>query len=425
MKYLVILGLFFFIGCGGAPENPADGKLVVIGFDAADWLVIDKLIDEGEMPNFSSFRDSGTSGTLMSFTPLEKSPRIWTSIATGFHPRDHGVKGFLNKDSKLTKSSEWNVPSLWDIAGRTGRSSCVVGWWITWPAKAMYDGVIVSDHITYTRAGSRGPNNVAWPDSLNDTINEYYVDWQSITNQQLGRFIDLSALSGHEDEYSKQLENLKMLYAGDLTYLKTIKGLVSEDDFDLTAVYFRGLDLACHKYWSYWKTETAPREYSELDIEILGNIVPQYYKFVDELLGEVLALFPADRQVAIMSDHGFYGPRHRKSGWAFGVNEHRPQGIFVVRSPIYKPSVNFERMEMLDTAPTLLAMLGLPASLEMSGEVLSAGLSDDGRKFVESLIENKVDSYNSFLSAKEDIDVEQNGVDDEVKKQLKSLGYIN
>jgi predicted AlkP superfamily phosphohydrolase/phosphomutase len=421
MKCIALIALLFIIGCGGLPDHPADKKLVVIGFDSADWQAIDPLISAGEMPNFKSFLDSGNSGTLMSFVPMDKSPRIWASIATGLHPRDHGIGGFLKKNKELSCSSDWSAPALWDIVGGSGRSSCVVGWWVTWPAQPI-DGVMVSDHMSFTRKGSR-EGTIVQPDSID--LSDSIVDWESISNEELSRFIDLDALSGHEEEYALKLDELRIIYASDLTYLATLKQLVADQQFDLSVVYFRGLDVASHKFWTYWKTESAPRKYNDLDIAVLGNIIPGYYKFVDELLGEVLALFPEDQQVAIMSDHGFNGPRHRKRGWQYGVQEHRPEGIFATRSPLYKPGHKFEQMEMLDTAPTLLALLGLPASEAMTGTILAVGLTNDGQKYVEYLSENKVSSYASFLPARVDTVIEQTEVDDEIKKQLKSLGYIN
>ena len=59
MKFIALIALLFIIGCGGIPDHPADKKLVVIGFDSADWQAIDPLISAGEMPNFKSFLDSG------------------------------------------------------------------------------------------------------------------------------------------------------------------------------------------------------------------------------------------------------------------------------------------------------------------------------------------------------------------------------
>ncbi|MBT7310654.1 hypothetical protein HN843_02755, partial [bacterium] len=104
-RILFLIVLLVISGCS-APEHPSDGKLVVIGFDSADWQVIDPLISAGEMPNFKSFTDQGASGTLMSFVPMIKSPRIWASIATGVHPRDHGIGGFLNNKKQLSNSND-------------------------------------------------------------------------------------------------------------------------------------------------------------------------------------------------------------------------------------------------------------------------------------------------------------------------------
>jgi len=57
-------------------------KVLLIGWDAADWKIIHPLIDNGKMPNMAKFIEQGVIGNLATLYP-ELSPMLWTSIATG------------------------------------------------------------------------------------------------------------------------------------------------------------------------------------------------------------------------------------------------------------------------------------------------------------------------------------------------------
>ncbi|MCP4777565.1 MAG: phosphodiesterase, partial [Planctomycetaceae bacterium] len=66
-----------------------NNKVLLIGWDAADWKVIHELMDEGKMPTLQSMVDRGTMGNLRTLNP-PLSPMLWTSIATGKRPYKHG-----------------------------------------------------------------------------------------------------------------------------------------------------------------------------------------------------------------------------------------------------------------------------------------------------------------------------------------------
>jgi len=57
-------------------------KLVLVGWDGADWRLINPLLDRGEMPNLARLVSGGVMGNLATLQPM-LSPMIWTSIATG------------------------------------------------------------------------------------------------------------------------------------------------------------------------------------------------------------------------------------------------------------------------------------------------------------------------------------------------------
>ena len=62
--------------------TPNDRKVLVIGWDAADWRVIEPMLAEDKLPNLKAFMESGVYGNNSTLNPV-LSPMLWTSIATG------------------------------------------------------------------------------------------------------------------------------------------------------------------------------------------------------------------------------------------------------------------------------------------------------------------------------------------------------
>src|SRR5262245_66281212 len=103
------------------------------------------------------------------------------------------------------------------------------------------------------------------------------------------------------------------------------------------------------------------------------DVVATYYRYQDRLLGEVLANLSPDTTVIVLSDHGFQsgGSRPRddppyiegKPGlW------HRRYGILIMSGPTIKPG-RLDTTALLDVAPTVLYLTGLPIPADMPGRV--------------------------------------------------------
>jgi predicted AlkP superfamily phosphohydrolase/phosphomutase len=107
-------------------------KVVVVGWDSADWKIIDKLMANGLMPAIKSIVDNGVRGKLATLDP-PLSPMLWTSMATGKRPYDHGVLGFVEPDGnggiRSVSSHSRKVKAIWNIFTMEGIKSNIVGWW--------------------------------------------------------------------------------------------------------------------------------------------------------------------------------------------------------------------------------------------------------------------------------------------------------
>ncbi|MEC8734453.1 MAG: alkaline phosphatase family protein, partial [Planctomycetota bacterium] len=73
--------------------KPNDAKVLVIGWDAADWRAIRPLLEQGKRPPLPRMLAAGVHGTNPTHTPV-LSPLLWRSIGTAKRPYKHGIHGF-------------------------------------------------------------------------------------------------------------------------------------------------------------------------------------------------------------------------------------------------------------------------------------------------------------------------------------------
>ncbi|MBU8869605.1 MAG: alkaline phosphatase family protein [Gemmatimonadales bacterium] len=425
MGALLVLLAGFLVGCGGKepPLDPEARKLVVIGLDSADWRLLKPMIeDEGRLPVLKNFMTQSSYGRMKTFFPLEKSPVLWASISTGVEPEVHGIANFVKgSDQKPVSGSAWYAPAIWDILGAANLSSSVVGMWTTYPTRQI-NGVMVSDYLPYGHGRDKPMEGLVYPDSLTEAVVALRVDPASLTREDLTRFIDTDKITLAEKKYPVLMGKLRDVLAADMGYVAVNRMLAEKFDFDLFYFYLRGPDMISHYFYRFLKPQDSRLVVTPEEIEIFKDVVKRYYDWSDEVTGEVLSWFPADRQTVILSDHGFYGPR--KSGKK-GAHEHSEWGIFLVRSPIYEANHQFSHLELLDICPTFLALMGLPPAQDMPGRVLIDGLTSAGKKRIERIEKNRVPTYLPLRPAEGPAGELDEGVNEEIRKQLRSLGYIN
>ncbi len=81
-------------------NNQSSTKVLVLGFDGMDPLLLDEFRAQGLMPNFEKFLADG--GQLMPFgtsTPPQ-SPVAWSNFITGRNSGGHGIFDFIHRDPK-------------------------------------------------------------------------------------------------------------------------------------------------------------------------------------------------------------------------------------------------------------------------------------------------------------------------------------
>src|SRR2546423_11484885 len=94
-------------------------RLLVIGWDSADWAPVYPLLDAGKLPPLLRLIEAGSSGPLDA-APPSIEPIVWTSLATGRFAANHGVLGELEArpDGGGTQPigrRSWRAPAFWEI----------------------------------------------------------------------------------------------------------------------------------------------------------------------------------------------------------------------------------------------------------------------------------------------------------------------
>ena len=154
-------------------------KVVLIGWDAADWNIISPMVDAGEMPALEKLIENGVMGNIMTLDP-PLSPILWTSIATGKHADKHGILAFSEPDTKnggirpCTLHSR-KTKAIWNILNSQGYKSNVICWWPSHPAEPI-NGIMVSNfyqhsHKEFEKAWPIFEDGI-FPPELLDTLSE-------------------------------------------------------------------------------------------------------------------------------------------------------------------------------------------------------------------------------------------------------------
>jgi len=94
-------------------NKPLVKRLIVLGFDGQEPRITEKLMAEGELPNFSKLAEQGGYSRLRSTFP-SITPVAWSSFTTGTNPGKHNIFDFLDRDPRtyLPRLSSTEIGSV-------------------------------------------------------------------------------------------------------------------------------------------------------------------------------------------------------------------------------------------------------------------------------------------------------------------------
>lgn len=401
-------------------------KILLIGWDAADWKFLTPLMDKGLMPNLSRLVEGGVKGRLATLDP-PLSPTLWTSIATGKRPYKHGIHGFAEKrpDGKGIRpiyNTNRKVKAIWNILSERKLKSNIVSWWPSHPAEKI-NGIMVSNF--YQRANN--PIHSHWP-ILNGTIfpkekeqifEALRVHPGELTEAHILPFVP-NAIKVDQQQDSR-LQTIAKITADCASVQSAATYMLENEEWDFTAAYFDGIDHYCHGFMKYHPPYRP--HIRRGDFELYKEVVNGACIYHDMMLGRLMNLAGANTNIILISDHGFYPDHNRPINLptepAGPAYEHSPYGIIVMNGPDIKKDELIYGASLLDITPTILHIYGLPVGQDMDGKVLSNAFCENSKiDFIESWEFGKAFQPHSD----EIISEEQEALE---LKQLIDLGYIN
>lgn len=410
-----------------APEAPMC-RVELLGLDGADLDEIERLIQLGQLPHFAQLLADGVSGPMRTISP--HSPVVWTTIATGQPPAQHGVSGYtslwLRGTDVLLPELKWDVlghigdvalswrqetavgsharqaRALWELTSMFGRSGLFLNWWASWPAEEI-SGVMVSNQalpwtsfeeaeITATLARPQ----ITAPAEASAVVSEALHAYAA------------TAGSKHlmRDAFSK--EGSRFFIARDELVWQLRARLLSPEH-QLVSPYLQEIDTSSHAYSTIVfgknidkkrKPKLSEPEASALWDELVGAA----YVRMDQRIGELRAQQQANDCLIIVSDHG----------WAYDGTSHfrLPDGVFLAVGPPFRPGARLTDVEVYDVLPTVMALSGIPQSHELKGRVLTEA-------FQAAPTVNTIPTYGARRATTHLVEA-----DDAHIERLKSLGYL-
>lgn len=349
-------------------------RLLVVGWDAADWKIIQPLLQKGQMPNLARLISAGVWGNLATIFPA-LSPMLWTSIATGKRAYKHGIYGFTEPtEDGLSVRPVSNLgrktKAFWNILHQVGKRSVIAGWWPSHPAEPIR-GAMVSNLFPMSAAPHRMPEGTVWPAEWADRLAELRVAPTELTGEMIRFFVPEARKVDQKTDQS--LADLAHIIAETMSIHSAATEWIEHEPWDLAAVYYTGIDHFSHRFMQYHARKL--RQPGETDPAIFAGVVANAYRYHDAMLGRLLQLAGDDCAVMLLSDHGFHSdrllPDYIPAEGAGPAVEHRDFGIFCLRAPGVRRGERIYGACVLDIAPTILHLFGLPAGQDMDGKVLA------------------------------------------------------
>jgi hypothetical protein len=423
----------------GSPAPQSTGEqspVILLCVDGACPDVIQELTNAGELPVFSRLMKDGVWGPLATIRPT-LSPIVWTTIATGKPPEQHGIRGFvthrlpglrrsIDRFPKHTGLTYHIFPLLESIPGNLYQRTIVTSnlrsarpvwsiigehfpvgvyhWLVTWPAEPV-NGFLVASHVYAGMRGwqvdsgrrQSGPDRLAiYPDDLFDGLD--LPRPAPADRRAIARFARSGETIDRRDRRSMTVVNALR----DPTVAE-LPRLVSRFQPVFTAAAFYSVDAFQHRFGRD-HLHGGPWE----------NAVEESYRLTDARLGQLLRSVPANTNLIVISDHGYDFVRDH--------HDDAPAGLFLAHGPAFVSGKRIAGLSVYDIAPLCLDLLGLATADDMPGAV-----SDSYRRVLTPALRKQTRRHRVATYEQGDTSehVPVHSPDNqEIKDQLRSLGYL-
>ncbi|MCK6578525.1 MAG: alkaline phosphatase family protein [Anaerolineae bacterium] len=258
-------------------------RVLVIGLDCASpELIFDHL--RGDLPTLQRLMTDGVWGRLRSSIPCITVP-AWASMMSSRDPGVLGCYGFRNRrdysyDGMTTAdSSIIRVPRIWDILSAAGKQSVVVGAPQTYPVRPLL-GHLVSDFMT---PGTE--TTFTFPPLLKGEVLNVAPDYR------------FDVREFRTPDKANLLHAIQEMTARQTT---VVRHLMRSKPWDFFMYMNIGTDRMHHGFWRFHDPQHRLHE----PTSPFRNVIRDYYRSMDALISDLLALAGEETIVLVVSDHG-------------------------------------------------------------------------------------------------------------------------
>ncbi len=430
---------------------PVDTRIVLVTIDGLSLRDAREMMERGELPETRKLVESGPALRLESVN-ASIPPSMWTTVATGRPPDEHGIRSFTYPRVVGTKeplavppgtaglgemlnvvmpwlklaretpvSGRFNPErSLWDIFSLKDVRVGVVNWWFTWPATRV-SGILASDR-TYWKLVESGFDASGAPRPDLPVGLETYPPGLLAECLEAARYpesIDARAIApcgaDGEEAAARREDALRLAagvdgFAAEFASAQLSAALLRESPYGFFAVSLYGLDALKNAL-----SDARPKQESPAERALEDAIAAAYARHVDRLVGRIRESVGGDRDVVFV-----LATSPGKSG---EEGDEARDGLLALSgrglaSPPPEPFSAAARA--VDVAPTFLYLMGFPISREMPGRILEEALSPSA--FL-SRAPDVIGSYGRRAVAEVAALARDLG-DDEELLRLRRLGYV-
>ncbi len=343
-------------------------SLLVVGLEGVSWELLTEGASDGSLPTFAELLKRGAAGPFETLGAFDRSA-LWTTAATGKRPFKHGVvsgeeretpAGPLDLRPVLPGSSfrlgfpfAPSIPAtngsrsltFWEILGRRGHETAVLGW------------------PTSSRTGTE------------ERLRLFRVEPRQL-DRPLVRSLSPEGLSP-EVAARTTLAGA----AHDLTVVGAALGTVPQGPSNVLVLVLSGAALVARPFGAamsprYWGIPVP-------DAEAKARALKAYYRFLDDLLRDLLEREGRDRTVCVFSPASF-GPPPPLDAVASFLRGEPPrsgpeagaEGFLLLHGAGIREGVRLTSANVLDLAPTLLVLAGEPMARDIDGRILAEAFDE-------------------------------------------------
>ena len=251
-------------------------RLVVIGIDGTPHSFLQKHVDAGDFPHLQRILQGGELHRMNSVQPCISSV-AWSTYMTGKNPAGHRIFGFVDRKPNpfqifLPNSSHMGAKTLWEMISEDGRRVAVINVPVTYPPRPV-NGILIGGFL------STDVLKCAYPQEIGAELKNW--DYRIDADANLGR-TDKEAFF---EDLNVTLERR----------LDAARRLFEREPWDFFQLHVMETDRINHFLWEHYENQDSAYYLRFLD----------FYRKVDELLGEFYDRALNAAEFIILSDHGF------------------------------------------------------------------------------------------------------------------------